>query len=211
MIRWISTDVATSSGAVIWEDTTPRWALRIWPNAKKTVWRLKLWEVVLEGESPCLLEPEVRKYDTDQAAWEAVWSLTYGGYEHFVAEAVYGDAADVLAERRGTILVWLDCRRKDVVCWKARASEWRAAVVYGTNRTWPQGRKAKKAFSVLLVEEELGEVLPDDVADAYLIGKWFLLKEAYEARDRTATAKRVRRAGRPKRGRGNVRKRGRVV
>lgn len=198
MIRWISTDVATSSGAVIWEDTTPRWLVRVWPNAKKTVWCLRVWPTVADGDDVTLRSPITRKFTDDQSAWEAVWSLTYGGFQHFAAESVYGDQADTLAERRGTILVWLDCRKRSVFQWRARSSEWRAAVTYGTEERWPPGRKAKKDFSVLIVERALKAKLPDDVTDAYLIGIWFLRKEEYDARDRSRKTQRVRKAGRPK-------------
>ena len=45
MSWWISTDIATSSGAVVWYGSEPRYLARIWPNADKSKWWLRLWDI----------------------------------------------------------------------------------------------------------------------------------------------------------------------
>jgi hypothetical protein len=203
-MTWMSTDIATSSGAVIWEGSEPRWLVRVWPNSTKSKWKLQLWAVTKRRGGFSAEIGKVYEFADDESAWMHVFSLTMCRYEAFIVEAVYGPGAASLAERRGSIMVYLGIRSGKVPMAKVRTQEWRGAAVHGTTAVWPEGREAKKKFAVHLAEEALGMVLPDDVADAYLIGRWFLTREAYENRDRTP--KRVRGAAKPKRRGRGVRK-----
>jgi len=183
---------------VVWYGSEPKYLARIWPNADKSKWWLQLWDIrASKGRYTATIGTKTA-HATDEDAWLALWSLSLNHYSVFVTEAVYGPMAETLAERRGTVLVYTGVRSNRTPVLRVRTQEWRGAVVMGTELVWPEGRPAKKKFSQYLAKEDLRVELPDDVSDAYLIGKWYLLREAYANSRKDKPAQRVRRAGKPK-------------
>ena len=204
---WLSTDLATSSGAVIWYNDEPRWLARIWPNTTKSKWWLQVWPVTKTRRGLKANLGEKTTHADDDDVWGRLWSLAMQPYQAFITEAVYGPGADFLAERRGTVLVYLGCRPARTPVLKVRPHEWRSvATMDREDPTWPAGRDAKKAYAIHLVKEELGIELPDDVADAYLIGKWYVRREEYRVRNENQAVQRPRRAREPDLGTRRVRK-----
>lgn len=182
MDYWISTDLASSSGVVVWAGGEPRWLIHVWDakTKRKPRWRVHTWHLT---KDPTDRWEEALEFQEEVGAWDYVRNLSPGDYAVFVTEAVYGPGADALAERRGIARTLMRCL--DVPMLKVRAGQWREAAVRGLKQRWPAGRDAKKAFSVMLAECVLGLVLPDDVADAFWIGNWYLTRSKNEDPDRT--------------------------
>ena len=158
MIDWmISVDPSsTSSGVALWLAGSLSWS-----------WTLRRRD--RKGGPVWTLSSEDRTGYQRREAWQHL--LTRPGSGLVVAERSSGQHAnsiDAIARERGYIQAMADVHGVAYV--EIPTSEWRRVVKEEFATSWPAGRDAIKSHAVRLVERRYARRVPDDEAEAILIG-----------------------------------------
>lgn len=176
-VLWVSLDLAAVSGYAVWLGNE----LLYCGEVSKAPRRKGAWQDV--RYYPGVADPVFHEHKGgERAAWENIVDSLYGQEpKYFVVESAHVGPNRLtiikLAQRHGRVQVYLGDEANKR--WQTvEPAKWRKASKDLVGGSWPKGRDAKKEAAQRAVAKAFKVDGGADIADAVLIGRWFMGTES---------------------------------